>query len=196
MGSKPKQQDYKPSASDVAASQQSYSDWQKFQTLYNPKLLELKAQADSGDVTKTLRGRANADAMQKLSQSSWTNANDTETAGLVSSGLTGALGQADTLGKKYQNDLGTSVLATRQGQAGVASQGLSALARMGTATALGAAENKMLVKNARTAAALKLGAAGVTFGANKLDPNGTGNFSKFMNAFQDNVAGQSRAGGG
>lgn len=191
MGSKPKQQDYKPAANDVAAAKQSYSDWQKFQTLYNPKLLELKAQADSGDVTKTLRGRANADAMQKLSQSSWTNANDTETAGLVSSGLTGALGQADTLGKKYQNDLGTSVLATRQGQAGVASQGLSALARMDTATALGAAENKMLVRNAKSAAAVKLGTAAVTRGAEKFGSDG---FGDFMNAFQDNIAKQNGGG--
>lgn len=191
MGSKPKKQDYEATASDKALASQNLKDWQKFQNLYNPKLLELKDKAASGDVTATLKGRANADTMQKISAPSYIAANSTDNAGLIGSALSGQLGDAGSKGKKYQNDLETSILATRQGQAGVANQGLAALAKMDTNERLKQIKNKQAVDSARNAMTGKLVMAGVSAG-NEMGAFGTGKGSKFLSAFTDNLNSQGK----
>jgi len=191
MGSKPKKQDYEPTASDKALASQNLKDWQKFQNLYNPKLLELKDKATSGDVTATLKGRANADTMQAISAPSYTAANKTDNAGLIGSALSGQLGDAGAKGKKYQNDLETSILATRQGQAGVANQGLAALAKMDTNQRLKQIENKQTVDSARSAMTGKLAMAGLA-GANQKGLFGEGKGSEFIKNFTDNLNAQGK----
>lgn len=191
MGSKPKKQDYEPTDSDKALASQNLKDWKKFQNLYNPKLLELKEQSASGDVTRTLKGRANADTMQKISAPSYSAANKTDNAGLIGSALSGQLGDAGAKGKKYQNDLQTSILATRQGQAGVANQGLAALAKMDTNQRLKQIENKQTVDAARSAMTGKL-AMGALATANELEVFGDGKASNFIKGFTDNLNAQGK----
>lgn len=192
MGSKPKKQDYEATASDKALASQNLKDWQKFQNLYNPKLLELKDKAASGDVTATLKGRANADTMQAISAPSYIAANKTDNAGLIGSALSGQLGDAGAKGKKYQNDLETSILATRQGQAGVANQGLASLAKMDTNQRLEKIKNKQTVDSARSAMTGKLAMAGLST-ANELGAFGDGKGSQFVSGFVDNLNSQGKA---
>jgi hypothetical protein len=189
MGSGPKKQDYEPTASDKALAKQNYKDWQKFQDLYNPKLLELKAASESGDVTRTLKGRANADTMQKVSGPSYVAATKTDNAGLLGSALSGQLGDAGAKGKKFQNDLQTSILATRQGQAGVANQGLTALAKMDTTERLKSLENKQMVDAARSKMTGQLAMASLSAG-NEAGLFGKGKTSQFITRFTDNVNSQ------
>ncbi len=191
MGSSPKKQDYQPTESDKALASQNLKDWKKFQNLYNPKLLELKEQAASGDVTRTLKGRANADTMQKISAPSYIAANKTNNAGLIGSALSGQIGDAGVKGKKYQNDLETSILATRQGQAGVANQGLAALAKMDTNQRLEQLENKQKVDSARSAMTGQLAMAGLSAG-NEANLFGDGKGAQFIKGFTDNLNAQGK----
>jgi len=188
MGSKPKQQDYQPTESDKALASKSLKDWQKFQDLYNPALLKLKDQAASGDVKNTLRGRANADTMQKVSGPSYQMANSTDIGGKLGSALSGQLGQANVKGKKFRNDLETSILATRQGQAGVASQGLSDLAKMDTTSRLKKLESEQLVRGAKNAMTGQLATATLS-GAGEAGLFGAKG-KEFFGNFNDALKGQ------
>jgi len=197
MGSSPKKQDYQPTESDKALTRQSLKDFDKAHELYFPKLEELKAQAASGDVARTLRGRANADTMQKGTAPSYLAANKTDNAGLLGSALSGQLGDASAAGEKFQNDMETSILATRQGQSGVASQGLSALAKMDTNARLQNLQNKQLVDQARSKMTGKLVMAGVNYGAEKGLFGGAGSKTNdFFQGFSDNLAAQNNRGYG
>lgn len=188
MGSSPKQQDYQPTKSDKALASKSLKDWDKFQNLYNPALLNLKDQAASGDVKDTLRARSNADTMQAISKPSYQMANSTDIGGKLGSALSGQLGQANVKGKKFQNDLETSILATRQGQAGVASQGLADLAKMETTSRLKKLESEQKIKGAKNAMTGQLVTATVT-GAGKAGVFGEKG-TEFFNNFNDALKGQ------
>tara|TARA_R110002012_G_scaffold63696_3_gene167522 strand:- start:45 stop:638 length:594 start_codon:yes stop_codon:yes gene_type:complete len=197
MGDSPNRQDYQPTESDKALARQSLKDFDKAHELYFPKLEELKAQAASGDVARTLRGRANADTMQKGTAPSYLAANKTDNAGLLGSALSGQLGDASARGEKFQNDMETSILATRQGQSGVASQGLSALAKMDTNARLQNLQNKQLVDQARSNMTGKLVMAGVNYGAEKgLFGGADSKSNEFFQNFSSNLAAQNNRGYG
>ena len=197
MGDSPKKQDFQPTESDKALTRQSLKDFDKAHELYFPKLEELKAQAASGDVARTLRGRANADTMQKGTAPSYLAANKTDNAGLLGSALSGQLGDASARGEKFQNDMETSILATRQGQSGVASQGLSALAKMDTNARLQNLQNKQLVDQARSKMTGKLVMAGVNYGAEKgLFGGADSKSNEFFQNFSSNLAAQNNRGYG
>jgi len=193
MGSSPKKQDFQPTESDKTLAQQSLKDFDKAHELYFPKLEELKAQAASGDVARTLRGRANADTMQKGTAPSYLAANKTDNAGLLGSALSGQLGDASAKGEKFQNDMETSILATRQGQSGVASQGLTALAKLDTNTRLQNLQNKQLVDQARSNMTGKLVMAGVQGGAKAgLFGGADSKINQFFQNFSSNLGEQNR----
>jgi len=196
MSSKPKKQDYKPPASQIALTKQAGKDFEKFDTLYNPALLDLKDQAGSDDIASILAGRANADTMGALTSGiSYRATQDTDGVATNAGALSDQTGIARAKGLGARNDLAQNVLATRNKQSGVASQGLSSLARMETGTVLKDAENKKLKDDARMGMTSKLVFAAADFadkkGAfGKKDSKG----SNAWNAFSDALKSQDRTG--
>lgn len=162
MGSGPKQSEFQESEANIQQTRVAKADWDKFQNLYNPALLGLKKQAESDDTATMLRGRGNANAMQALTKNlSYSDVTNEDAAGMGANALGSTLGDATAKGLKARNDLSAGVLATRNKQAGVGNQGLSALANMETNNTLKDAENNRLVKGARTQALLKIGTSAV-----------------------------------
>ena len=175
MGSKnPKKSDYQPSESDKAAASIALQRYNQFKTKYQPVLIKMRDKAMQNGTVSLARGRGNADAMQALTANmptpQMTAAPDTGTE--VASGLAGQLGRATKQGRAVDNELGSSVLAMANQQAGTATQGLSALARIETSDALAAAQRKQQESAAKWDAALSLGSAALSTGLRNKNSGG------------------------
>ena len=187
MGSKPKKQDYKASAAEQAESRIAAEKAEFFNENYAPlNAAELKDSL-SDDIKNLARGHGNADVMQGLTSTPSYAA--TQDAGGTASDLSGAyqstLGQATAGALDIQNKRGTAAVGSAQGQTAASADSMSLLTNIGTNRTLDKAKNKLLTKQAKLDAGLKIaGAAGQKmFGAKEgQDPNSA---DKFFDKIRD-----------
>ena len=171
MASKPKQSDYQASDAEKASASVALQNYNYFKQNYSPILQQMRDKAQNTDVGTTLRGRANADTMQALTQPSYRNTQQVDYGADLGKAYQGQLGVANTSAKQIQNQMGTNVLGTARGQAADASTGMAQLSRLGTSEALNRARNKQMVAQSKIDAAVTIGGA---FGLQGMDNKSTG----------------------
>lgn len=171
MGSKPKQADYQPSASDKASASVAMAEYEYFKQQYDPLLREMRDKSMTEDVASGLRGRANADVMQALSGPSYQAASRADGGGDLSQALQGQTNVANIRAQEVQNRMRTNVLGTARGQAADAQTGMAEAARLGTSAALERARANQQVAQAKYSAAGQVAGAALMQG---LDNIGTG----------------------
>jgi hypothetical protein len=171
MASKPKQSDYQASDAEKASASVALQNYNYFKQNYSPILQQMRDKAQNTDVGTTLRGRANADTMQALTQPSYRNTQQVDYGADLGKAYQGQLGVANTSAKQIQNQMGTNVLGTARGQAADASTGMARLSRLGTSEALNRARNKQMVAQSKIDAAVTIGGA---FGLQGMDNKSTG----------------------
>jgi hypothetical protein len=171
MASKPKQSDYQASDAEKASASVALQNYNYFKQNYSPILQQMRDKAQNTDVGTTLRGRANADTMQALTQPSYRNTQQVDYGADLGKAYQGQLGVANTSAKQIQNQMGTNVLGTARGQAADASTGMARLSRLGTSEALNRARNKQMVAQSKIDAAVTMGGA---FGLQGMDNKSTG----------------------
>ena len=168
MGSSPKQADYRPSAAEQASASVALAEYRSFKKKYDPLLQQMRDQSKTDDVSKTLRGRANADTMQALTKNtSYQNTQANDISSDMAKAYQGQLGIANRSGKDIQNKMQTSVLGTARGQAADAQTGMAQASRLGTSQALARAKAKQEVRSAKTQALGQVASAAMVYGAEK-----------------------------
>lgn len=171
MASKPKQSDYQASGAEKASASVALQNYNYFKQNYSPILQQMRDKAQNTDVGTTLRGRANADTMQALTQPSYRNTQQVDYGADLGKAYQGQLGVANTSAKQIQNQMGSNVLGIARGQAADASTGMAQLSRLGTSEALNRARNKQMVAQSKIDAAVTMGGA---FGLQGMDNKSTG----------------------
>ena len=173
MASKPKQSDYQASDAEKASASVALQNYNYFKQNYSPILQQMRDKAQNTDVGTTLRGRANADTMQALTQPSYRNTQQVDYGADLGKAYQGQLGVANTSAKQIQNQMGSNVLGIARGQAADASTGMAQLSRLGTSEALNRARNKQMVAQSKIDAATTVGGAFVMQGLDNKDTGGT-----------------------
>lgn len=172
MGSKPKQSDYQPSASDKASASVAMAEYEYFKQQYDPLLREMRDKSMTEDVASGLRGRANADVMQALSGPSYQAAARGDGGGDLSQALQGQTNVANIRAQEVQNRMRTNVLGTARGQAADAQTGMAQAARLGTSAALERARANQQVAQAKYSAAGQVAGAALMQGLDNMGTSG------------------------
>ena len=186
MASKPKKQDYKPSAAEQAEARISAERAEFFNQNYAHLIaMELRASL-TDDIKNLARGRGNADVMQGLTSNP--NYQMTQQAGDYAKDLSGAfqstLGQATAGAKDIQNKRAAAAVGSAQGQSAASANSMSLLTNIGTNRVLDKAKNKLLTKQAKLDAGMKIGGmvGKKMFGSgDKDDPNAADDFFDYIN---------------
>ena len=153
MGSKPKQQDYKASASEKASASAAMAEHKYFKEKYDPLLQKMRDESLTDNTASTLRGRANADTMQALSKNSAQKAIRGDSGSDLAQAYQGQLGVASTSAKNIKNKMQTNVLGTARGQAADSQTGMAQAANLATSQALTRAKANQQVAQAKYSAA-------------------------------------------
>ena len=160
MGSKPKQQDYKPSDGEKASASVAMAEYTYFKQKYDPLLQKMRDESLSTNDDKMLRGRANADTMQALTSGSMAQqAMSGQGSEDLAQAYQGQLGIADSSAEDIRNKRQTNVLGIARGQAADAQSGMAQAANLQTSEALTRAKNKQLVSSAKMTAVGQLAGA-------------------------------------
>lgn len=170
--------DYKASAGELESAKVAQSEYQKYKTQYKPVLVQRGVDSQSDAIKTTLRGRANADAMQQMNPQvqGMAAANSTSVVGNVAQAIQGQLSEANKRAREYQNNQGASTLALARQQTGTAQEGLAQVSRLGTSSALARAQAKEQVAQAKVNALAQVGS---TFAAQGMEnASQTGDFFK------------------
>jgi hypothetical protein len=194
MGSKPKKSEYKPTEAEKTSAAVAMAEYKTFKKKYDPLLQKMRDQSKSDDPQKILRGRANADTMQALTENQTyrgTQANDLSSD--MSKAYLGQMGQATAQGLGIQNQAKTNVLGIARKQAGDAQSGMAQASRLATSEALTRAKAKQDVRAAKAAAIGEIAGSAMSAasGNNASGTNafGDGKFGDFMKNFSKNVNG-------
>lgn len=156
MSSKPKQQNYKPSAADKANASVAMAEYQFFKQYYDPLLQQARDKSMSEDFSETLRGRANADTMQAISPSGYRSTQISDLPSDMNMAIQGQLQEASAAGKKIQNTMQTNVLGTASRQKADSQTGMGIASRLGTSDALSKAKAKQTERDALYGAGAQL----------------------------------------
>ena len=174
MSSKPKAQDYAPSAGEKASAAVANAEYKYFKEKYDPLLQKMRDESMSTDMDKRLRGRANADTMQALtSGSAQRSAMTGEGAGDLAQAYQGQLGIADKSAEGIRNKMQMNVLGTARGQASDAQSGMAQAANLQTSEALNRAKNKQQVSQAKMTAIGQVAGAALMQGMDNMGTSGT-----------------------
>ena len=155
---KPKKQEYKPTEAEKMQASIALKEKEDFRRLYGPLLREMRDLADSEDFTPTATGIANADTMQALTAKPSIQATrSVDAAADIASAAGAQIGKAtsDALTAKRKRQVG--VLGTARGQQADATTGLGKISRMEATKSLQEAKDKQMLRDARTAAAIRIG---------------------------------------
>jgi hypothetical protein len=171
--SSPKAKDYQPTEAEKASASVALANYNYFKQNYDPILQQMRDKARTEDPAQILRGRANADTMQALTQPSYRNTQQLDYSSDLSKAYQGQLGQAEARGTQIQNTMGTNVLGIARGQEADATTGMSKLSRLATSEALGRAKNKQQVAQAKMNAATNLATSFVMQGLDNRETGGT-----------------------
>lgn len=162
MSSKPKSADYQPGEDAKAAASVALAEYNRFKTKFDPLLREMRDRDVSDEVGSIVRGRANADAMQTLTDPenlSLQSLGNADIEGAVGEGLTGNLQQATEQVQTAENEQDLGVLSAARGQAATAQSGLSQAARLESNERLQEARRKQSSAQTLIDAGVKLGTA-------------------------------------
>ena len=160
MGSKPKQQDYKPSDGEKASASVAMAEYTYFKQKYDPLLQKMRDESLSTNDDKMLRGRANADTMQALTSGSMAQqAMSGQGSEDLAQAYQGQLGIADSSAEDIRNTRQMNVLGIARGQAADAQSGMAQAANLQTSEALTRAKNKQMVSSAKMTAVGQLAGA-------------------------------------
>jgi len=160
MGSKPKQQDYKPSEGEKSSASVAMAEYTYFKQKYDPLLQKMRDESLSTNDDKMLRGRANADTMQALTSGSMAQqAMSGQGSDDLAQAYQGQLGIADSSAEDIRNKRQMNVLGIARGQAADAQSGMAQAANLQTSEALARAKNKQLVSSAKMTAVGQLAGA-------------------------------------
>jgi len=173
MGSKPKQQDYKASASEKASASAAMAEHKYFKEKYDPLLQKMRDESLTDNTASTLRGRANADTMQALSKNSAQKAIRGDSGSDLAQALQGQLGVASTSAKNIKNKMQTNVLGTARGQAADSQTGMAQAANLATSQALTRAKANQQVAQAKYSAAGQIAGAALMQGMQNKATTGT-----------------------
>lgn len=158
MSSKPKAQDYKPSEAERTQASVAKAEKDYFNQTYAPSLREMRDKASGEDLGSVARGVAGADTMQTLTgRPTLSGARSVDESADLASAAVGQMAAASAQGLAAQRQQQTGVLGTARGQAGEAMSGLAQASRIQNTKDLQAARAKQQVRNAQTAAAVKIG---------------------------------------
>tara|TARA_R100001443_G_scaffold113563_1_gene128492 strand:- start:2107 stop:2715 length:609 start_codon:yes stop_codon:yes gene_type:complete len=158
MSSKPKAQDYKPSEAERTQASVAKAEKDYFNQTYAPLLREMRDKASGEDLGSVARGVAGADTMQTLTgRPTLSGARSVDESADLASAAVGQMAAASAQGLAAQRQQQTGVLGTARGQAGEAMSGLAQASRIQNTKDLQAARAKQQVRNAQTAAAVKIG---------------------------------------
>ncbi len=158
MSSKPKQQDYQASEAEKTQASVAKAEKDYFNQTYAPLLREMRDKASSEDLGSVARGVAGADTMQALTgRPTLSGARSVDESADLASAAVGQMAAASAQGLAAQRQQQTGVLGTARGQAGEAMSGLAQASRIQNTKDLQAAKAKQQVREAQTAAAVKVG---------------------------------------
>ena len=159
MGSKPKQQEYKPSETEKTQAAIAKADADYFARTYDPLLLEMRDKAATEDVASTLRGRASADTYQALTGdgANLAVAEGVSTGADLATGAVGQLLDANTVAKNVKIDDQVGVLGTARGQQADAGDALAKASKLARSEGLAKAKAKQTVRLARRKAGFDIG---------------------------------------
>ena len=159
MGSKPKQSEYKPSATEKTQAAIAKADADYFAKTYDPLLLEMRDKAATENVASTLRGRAGADTYQALTGGGANIglAQDVSTGADLATGAVGQLLDANVVAKNVKVDDQVGVLGTARGQQADAGDALAKASKLARSEGLTKAKAKQTVRMARRQAAFDIG---------------------------------------
>ena len=160
MGSKPKKQDYKPSAAEQASAAVAKAEYDYFEANYEPLLLEMRDKARNEDFRSNVRGRAATDVAQALTGNlSLQQATNVTSLGDVAGAYSGQLQKADEAALDVKNTMSTGVLGTARKQAAEAQTGMAQASRLATSEALTKAKANQAVAEAKFSAGIQIAGA-------------------------------------
>ena len=170
MSSKPKAQDYQASEAEKTQASVAKAEKDYFNQTYAPLLREMRDTASQEDLGGVARGVAGADTMQSLTGQgpSLAGTKSVDQAADLASAAVGQMAAASAQGLAASRQQQTGVLGTARGQAGEAMSGLAQASRIQNTKDLQAAKAKQQVREAQTAAAVKVGTTLFKQGAQNL----------------------------
>lgn len=157
MGKGPKKEEYKPTENEKMQASIALKEKEDFRRLYGPLLREMRDVADSEDFTPTATGIANADTMIALTAKPSIQATRSVDAAADIASATGAQiakATSDALTEKRKRQVG--VLGVSRGQQADATTGLGKISRMEATKSLVEAKDKQMLRDARTAAGIRI----------------------------------------
>ena len=157
MGKGPKKEEYKPTENEKMQASIALKEKEDFRRLYGPLLREMRDVADSEDFTPTATGIANADTMIALTvKPSIQATRSVDAAADIASAAGAQIGKAtsDALTEKRKRQVG--VLGVSRGQQADATTGLGKISRMEATKSLVEAKDKQMLRDARTAAGIRI----------------------------------------
>ena len=173
MSSKPKKQDYKPSAAEIASAAVAKAEKDYFNAQYDPLLKKMRDESLNDRVDKTLRARANADTMQTLAaKADYDLSASGADGGDLAQAYQAQLADADEAAIDIRNKKQLGVLGVARGQAGDAQSGMSAAANMGASRVLTQAKAKQTERSAKTAALGQIATSAIVQGAKNMKTKG------------------------
>ena len=168
MGSKPKKQDYQPTASEKASAAVAKAEYDYFKQNYEPLLLEMRDKAKNENFRDSLRGRASADVAQALTGNlSLNQVTNVSALGDVAGAYSGQLQKADEAALDVKNTMSTGVLGTARKQAAEAQTGMAQASRLATSAALESAKANQQVAEAKFSAGVQIAGATMLGAADK-----------------------------
>lgn len=173
MSSKPKKQDYKPSAAEIASAAVAKAEKDYFNANYDPLLKKMRDESLNERVDKTLRARANADTFQTLAANAdYDLAASGADGGDLAQAYQAQLADADQAAIDIRNKKQLGVLGVARGQAGDAQSGMGAAANMGASRVLTQAKAKQTERSAKTAALGQIATSAIVQGAKNMKTEG------------------------
>ena len=173
MSSKPKKQDYKPSAAEIASAAVAKAEKDYFNVQYDPLLKKMRDESLNERVDKTLRARANADTFQTLAaKADYDLAASGADGGDLAQAYQAQLADADQAAIDIRNKKQLGVLGVARGQAGDAQSGMGAAANMGASRVLTQAKAKQTERAAKTAALGQIATSAMVQGAKNMKTKG------------------------
>ena len=157
MGKGPKKEEYKPTENEKMQASIALKEKEDFKRLYGPLLREMRDLAETEDFTPTATGIANADTMIALTAKPSIQATrSVDAAADVASAGVAQIGKAtsDALAAKRERQVG--VLGTSRQQQADATTGLGRIARMEATKSLQEAKDNQMLRDARTAAGIRI----------------------------------------
>lgn len=176
MGKGPDKQDYEATDAEKASASVAVAENNYFKKKYAPLLREMRDESLKVNTKATLRGRANADTMQALSDADYNRTTRVGSSSDLAKATQGQLSLASSRAKDVKDRMQTSVLGTARGQAADAQTGMAKASRLATSEALNRAKNNEAVAQSKFQAATQLGTSFLLQGGENMGSGEGGTF--------------------